>query len=174
MRARTLVVSFLAVILLALPAGVQSMQSTGSPTPGPTTARCPSPLATPAASPAASPMATEVSSPEASPSPEPICVAVTEGEQFIRSERNTLQVGQPYIFAVGNAGTGTHEFVVELAGAEDEPLEANGREVELEDIAPGQTAELEFTFTAPGRYQFACHIPGHYEAGMVVEIEVVP
>jgi uncharacterized cupredoxin-like copper-binding protein len=70
-----------------------------------------------------------------------------------------------------------HEFVIEPAGKVDELLEAevNGeeRESEIEDIAPGQTAELEWTFTKAGRYQFACHIEGHYEAGMVVEVEVV-
>ena len=37
----------------------------------------------------------------------------------------------------------------------------------------GETAELEWTFTEPGRYQFACHVPGHFEAGMVIEVEVV-
>jgi uncharacterized cupredoxin-like copper-binding protein len=47
-----------------------------------------------------------------------------------------------------------------------------GSESEIEDIAPGETDELEWTFTEPGRYQFACHVPGHFEAGMVVEVEV--
>jgi len=110
------------------------------------------------------------------PTTEPVCVGVIEGDFYVRPQRTTFQVGQPYVFAVGNEGAAVHEFVIEPAGKVDEPLEAevNGedRESEIEDIAPGQSAELEWTFTEPGRYQFACHIPGHYEAGMVIEVEV--
>lgn len=138
-------------------------------TPAAQETRCPSPLATPTASPAASSMAT--------PASEPVCVGVVEGEFYVRPQRTSFRVDEPYIFAVGNEGAEVHEFVIEPAGEVDAPLEAevNGeeRESEIEDIAPGQTAELEWTFTEPGRYQFACHIPGHYEAGMVIEVEVV-
>jgi len=111
------------------------------------------------------------------PTTEPVCVGVIEGDFYVRPERTTFQVGQPYVFAVGNEGAAVHEFVIEPAGKVDEPLEAevNGeeRESEIEDIAPGETDELEWTFTEPGRYQFACHVPGHFEAGMVIEVEVV-
>src|SRR5215207_8022876 len=138
-------------------------------TPAATAARCPSPLATPSASPAASSMAT--------PATEPVCVGVIEGDFYVRPQRATFQVGETYIFAVGNEGAAVHEFVIEPAGKVDEPLKAevNGKEQEseIEDIAPGQSAELEWTFTEPGRYQFACHLPGHYEAGMKIEVEVV-
>jgi uncharacterized cupredoxin-like copper-binding protein len=44
------------------------------------------------------------------------------------------------------------------------------RESEIEDIAPGEMAELEWTVTESERYQFACHVPGHFEAGMVIEV----
>jgi uncharacterized cupredoxin-like copper-binding protein len=138
-------------------------------TPAAQATRCPSPLATPTASPAASSMAT--------PTTEPVCVGVIEGDFYVRPQHTSFRVDEPYIFAVGNEGAEVHEFVIEPAGEIDAPLKAevNGeeRESEIEDIAPGQTAELEWTFTEPGRYQFACHIPGHYEAGMVIEVEVV-
>jgi uncharacterized cupredoxin-like copper-binding protein len=131
--------------------------------------RCPSPLATPTASLAASPVAT--------PTGKPVCVGVLAEEFSFRPDRTTFQVGQPYIFAVGNAGHEVHEFVIEAAGTLDAPLEVEvdgeEHEAELEDIAPGQTAELQWTFTEPGDYQFACHIPGHYEEGMVITIAVV-
>jgi uncharacterized cupredoxin-like copper-binding protein len=142
-------------------------------TPAAMEAHCPSPLATPTASAPASLTASSM----ATPTSEPVCVGVIEGDFYVRPQRTTFQVGQPYIFAVGNEGAAVHEFVIEPAGKVDEPLEAevNGeeRESEIEDIAPGETAELEWTFTEPGRYQFACHLPGHYEAGMVIEVEVV-
>jgi uncharacterized cupredoxin-like copper-binding protein len=141
-------------------------------------ARCPSPLATPTAAPVATPAG------------EAICVGVIEGEYFVRPELTTFQVGQTYIFAVGNEGQEVHEFVIEPAGSEEEAAleaeegaeddedaedEENGeeREAEIEDIAPGQTAELEWTFTEPGDFQFACHLLDHYQRGMVVEVEVV-
>jgi uncharacterized cupredoxin-like copper-binding protein len=138
-------------------------------TPGPMEARCPSPLATPTASPAAPSMAT--------PATKSVCVGVVEGDFDVRPQRTTFRVGETYVFAVANEGQEVHEFVIEPAGKVDEPLEAevNGeeRESEIEDIAPRETAELEWTFTEPGRYQFACHVPGHFEAGMVIEVEVV-
>jgi uncharacterized cupredoxin-like copper-binding protein len=102
---------------------------------------------------------------------------VLEGEFYITPERTTFRVGETYVFAVGNEGTVVHEFVIEPAGSTEEAaLEAeNGaeREAELEDIEPGQTAELEWTFDEPGRYQFACHLEDHYQLGMVIEIEVI-
>ena len=142
-------------------------------TPAAMSARCPSPLATPTAAPAASPAASSM----ATPSAEPVCVGVIVDDFVVRSQRTTFRVGETYIFAVGNEGAAVHEFVIEPAGADDAPLEAevNGKkqESEVEDIAPGETGELEWTFTEPGRYQFACHIPGHVEAGMVIAVEVV-
>jgi len=142
-------------------------------TPAAAEARCPSPLATPTASPAASP----AGSPMATPATEPICVGVIVDDFVVRPQRTTFRVGETYIFAVGNEGAAVHEFVIEPAGKVDEPLESeiNGqkRESEVEDIAPGETDVLEWTFTEPGRYQFACHVPGHFEAGMVIEVEVV-
>jgi len=156
----------LALVLVGFGAiGSASRVEAQEATPAAQEAHCPSPLATPTASPIAT------------PAEEAICVGVIEAEYYVRPELATFQVGQTYIFAVGNEGTLVHEFVIEPAGKVDEPLEAevNGeeRESEIEDIAPGQTAELEWTFTKAGRYQFACHIEGHYEAGMVVEVEVV-
>jgi uncharacterized cupredoxin-like copper-binding protein len=85
----------------------------------------------------------------------------------------TVKAGEPITFAVTNTGVETHEVVLEKAGDADVPLSADGVESEIEDIAPGATAELVWTITEPGTYQLACHIPGHYEKGMVATFEVV-
>jgi uncharacterized cupredoxin-like copper-binding protein len=45
---------------------------------------------------------------------------------------------------------------------------------EVADIAMMQTKSLTHTFTGPGPFAFACHAPGHYEAGMEGTIVVVP
>jgi len=102
-------------------------------------------------------------------------VAVEEGEYYVKAE-TTFEAGEAYTFTVTNAGNDAHEFVIEPAGEVDAPLESkiNGKDIEseIEDIAPGQTKTLTWTFSEPGRYQFACHLPGHYESGMVLEVDV--
>jgi uncharacterized cupredoxin-like copper-binding protein len=89
-----------------------------------------------------------------------------------------IKAGQLYLFEVINTGAATHEFVVEPATAVDEPLAkvANGAklEAEAEDIGPGQTTDLLWAFPTPGQYQMACHVPGHFEAGMKATFTVVP
>lgn len=170
--------ALLVALLIALPVwwGVSSSGAGAlaqSSTPEASSAHCPSPLETPADA-AASPEA----SAEATPSAEPVCVGVLVEEFAVQPERTTFHVNQPYIFAVGNAGKLPHEFVIEPFGANDAPLEVeiNGKkqESEAEDIAPGETKELAWTFTEPGSYQFSCHVPDHFEAGMVIKIEVLP
>lgn len=39
-------------------------------------------------------------------------------------------------------------------------------------IEPGETKELIWTFPKGGKLQFACNMPGHYEAGMHGPIEI--
>lgn len=39
-------------------------------------------------------------------------------------------------------------------------------------VQPGQTGELVWTFAHASGLQFACNVPGHYQAGMVGEIRI--
>jgi uncharacterized cupredoxin-like copper-binding protein len=110
----------------------------------------------------------------ATPVAGPGTVAITEREMEISAAQTTFKVGQPYTFIVTNAGTTDHELVIEHRGDVDKPLRENGQEAEAPDIAPGQTKTLTWTFTEPGDYQFACHLPGHFEAGMILPITVTP
>ena len=146
---------------LVLSATVPRVTRAAAQDPTPAAAQCPSPLATPAA-------------PSATPAGAPVCVGVREGEFYVRPERTTFQVGQPYVFAVGNEGTMEHEFIIEPPGGDEEDaLKGTGGKVaKVEGIAPGKTAELAWTFTEPGDFELACHRPGHYEAGMHVAIKV--
>jgi uncharacterized cupredoxin-like copper-binding protein len=97
-------------------------------------------------------------------------VKATEEEYRVNLSSNTIPVGTPVRFEVTNKGKIQHEFVIERAGGVDDALEEEreGQEVdaEIEAFNPGQTKTLEWTFTQPGAYQVACHIPGHFEAGM--------
>ena len=40
-------------------------------------------------------------------------------------------------------------------------------------VASGRTGELVWTFNRAGEFEFACLIPGHFEAGMIGRIAVV-
>lgn len=47
--------------------------------------------------------------------------------------------------------------------------------VPAEDLTPGTTKSFDHSFTesaSAGRLEFACHTPGHYEAGMKLPIIV--
>lgn len=39
-------------------------------------------------------------------------------------------------------------------------------------VAPGKTAELTWTFTQSTPIEFACNVPGHYQAGMVGKLTI--
>ncbi|WP_268800641.1 copper-resistant cuproprotein CopI [Pseudomonas huanghezhanensis] len=41
-------------------------------------------------------------------------------------------------------------------------------------VEPGKTAELTWTFAKAGNLEFACNIPGHYQAGMVGKLAITP
>jgi uncharacterized cupredoxin-like copper-binding protein len=40
-------------------------------------------------------------------------------------------------------------------------------------VGPGKTGEIIWTFNRPGEFDFACLIPGHYQAGMVGKVKVI-
>jgi plastocyanin len=78
--------------------------------------------------------------------------------------------GETVTFQVTTMGPALHEFMVGpvdavAADREDTP--------EVADIAMMQTKSLTYTFDGPGPFAFACHAPGHYEAGMRGTITVV-
>jgi len=64
-------------------------------------------------------------------------------------DKTSIPAG-PVKFVTVNAGTLVHEIVLEPAGATDQPLEANGKVAEAEDIEVGQSATLEWTLDTPG------------------------
>lgn len=41
-------------------------------------------------------------------------------------------------------------------------------------VEPGKTAELTWTFSRATELEFACNMPGHYQAGMVGKMKVAP
>ena len=45
----------------------------------------------------------------------------------------------------------------------------------IDNVAPGETKTFDYTFASSmigQTFEFACHLPGHYEAGMRLSIMV--
>ncbi len=99
-------------------------------------------------------------------------VGVTLTEYKINMAPATVPAGVPVTFVATNQGQTMHEVVLEKAGAVDQPLAMNCGEAEIANIAPGETKSATWTITQPGVYQLACHVPGHFEAGMVQQFTV--
>jgi uncharacterized cupredoxin-like copper-binding protein len=110
---------------------------------------------------------------------QPVDVTVTETEFKIEASMTTFQVGVPYHFIVTNNGTVNHEFDIippEPAGTPETQVQADSlARLTQDQLPPGTTATLDYTFTQAypaGSLEFACHLPGHYDAGMHTSIIV--
>jgi uncharacterized cupredoxin-like copper-binding protein len=105
----------------------------------------------------------------------PTEVHIKMSEFKFEMDKTSIPAG-PVKFIFENAGKEKHEGVLELAGADDKPFEANGKTSEVENVMPGQTATLEWTIDKPGQYQLGCHIKenneDHYASGMVTPFTV--
>ena len=101
----------------------------------------------------------------------------------MRYSPDTISVreGETVRFVHSNAGKVMHEFVL---GTREE-LDAHAAlmlkfpdmehdEPYMAHVGPGRTSEIVWTFNRPGTFEFACLIPGHYQAGMVGKVVVVP
>jgi uncharacterized cupredoxin-like copper-binding protein len=112
-------------------------------------------------------------------SKKPVGVDITASDFGYTSSLTSFEQGVPYHFVVTNNGSIAHELMImkpmETAGTMEEMDEMALTLIEEEDLQPGQTATLDYTFTEAypsGSLEFACHIEGHYEAGMHLSIIV--
>ena len=120
-------------------------------------------------------------SPTTSPSttsPAPKTVNVTLTDYKIASDLTQFSTGVPYHFVVVNKGATLHELMIAppLTGTMTVDDLDKLRLFEVSDIAAGETKTLDYTFkeSAPlGKLEMACHVPGHYEAGMKLPVVIV-
>lgn len=75
----------------------------------------------------------------------------------------TVRAGETITFEVTTMGPVVHEFMV--GPAADVAADKAGTP-EIADLGMMRTGSLTYTFVGPGPFTFACHAPGHYEAGM--------
>ena len=111
-------------------------------------------------------------------------VQITLTEFGIKSSVTDFKAGVPYHFVVTNEGTVNHEIMImpplmeaQMGMAMDMGELDNMALVMIsaDELTPGTTKSFDYTFTEPatvGSLEFACHTPGHYEAGMKLPITV--
>ena len=98
-----------------------------------------------------------------------------------RPDRIEVREGETIRFVVRNAGKVLHEMVI----GTQQDLEAHAAmmrkfptmehdEPFMSHVAAGKRGEIVWNFNRPGTFQFACLIPGHFEAGMTGTIVVTP
>lgn len=90
-----------------------------------------------------------------------------------------VKPGETVKFVVSNSGKQLHEMVLGTPQELKEHAELMRRfpnmehaDANMAHVKPGAKGEIVWQFTQPGEYQFACLIPGHFEAGMVGRITV--
>ncbi len=128
-------------------------------------------------------------------------IEVTMYDNYYEPESVEVGEGETVRFVVRNEGELVHEFNIGTAAMhtahQDEMMMmvehgvidgdhinhdmmkmdmGGGQTMEHDDpnsvlLEPGQTAELVWTFTTDAALEFACNVPGHYDAGMTGEIE---
>ena len=84
-----------------------------------------------------------------------------------------VKVGEQVKFVLTNTGELDHEFMLDSIEHNAKHKIAMEKNPEMEhDDANGKrlqskkSAEILWKFTKPGTFEYACLIPGHYEAGM--------
>lgn len=99
----------------------------------------------------------------------------------MRFSPSDLQVkrGETVRFIVKNAGQVKHELSLGTQHELLEHLELMKKFPDMEHdepskvtVAPGQQGEIVWQFTKAGTVNFACLMPGHYEAGMKGAVKV--
>lgn len=101
-----------------------------------------------------------------------IKVDMTDNMRFTSADIAVKQ-GETIRFVVQNSGKVKHEMVLGTAKELKEHYEVMKKNPEMEhadenmiSVTPGKTGEIIWQFTKPGKVDFACLQPGHYEAGM--------
>jgi uncharacterized cupredoxin-like copper-binding protein len=102
-------------------------------------------------------------------------VAMSDSPDGMRFNPDRLNVrrGEQVKFVISNTGSLPHEFVLGTAGENRShaAMMASMPDMKHDDpnaktVAPGQSTTLLWRFSRRGNFEFACLIPGHYEAGM--------
>ena len=96
----------------------------------------------------------------------PALIRVSLGETVRLVHRNDGKVMHEFVLGTKKELDAHAALMLKFPNMEhDEPYMAH--------VAPGKTGEIIWTFNRAGEFDFACLIPGHYQAGMVGKLDVV-
>ncbi len=104
-----------------------------------------------------------------------------EMNDTMRFKPDSIRVkrGETIRFIVRNTGKVKHEMVLGTIKELKKHAETMRKFPEMEhadpnqvSVEPGMTGELVWQFTRAGTFDFACLVPGHFEAGMVGNVQV--
>jgi len=92
----------------------------------------------------------------------------------------TVKQGETVRLRVKNVGKVMHELVIGTKQELDVHAEMMKKHPNMEHdepymahVSPDKSAEIIWNFNRAGDFDFACLLPGHYEAGMVGKITVI-
>ena len=97
--------------------------------------------------------------------PRIVGVAMNDALEFV-PDRIEVAKGETIRFVLMNVGKAVHEFQVGPAGRVAADQVDGVIVVEKDELDAGSTHAVDYTLSGDGPYAFACHEPGHYEAGM--------
>lgn len=128
-------------------------------------------------------------------------VEVVMGDMYFEPRALTVKAGETVRFVLVNKGQVAHEFnlgdaamharhqeqMVAMQGQMDPSGMAHGNmdhgatghagmqhdDPNMVMVEPGQRAELTWAFSQSTPIQFACNVPGHYQAGMLGTLTIV-
>ena len=107
-----------------------------------------------------------------------IRVDMTDKMRFTPAELS-IRRGETVKLVANNRGRVLHELVIGTTDELKKHAELMKKhpgmehdEPHMAHVKPGKTGEIVWQFTKVGEFQFACLIPGHFEAGMVGKVTV--
>ena len=129
-------------------------------------------------------------------------VEITLSDNYYEPESVSVKAGETVRFVLHNSGQLLHEFNIGTPHMHEEHQEemammmehgmltptaidhekmkmdhGGGHTMKHDDpnsilLEPGKSGEIVWTFPADAELEFACNIPGHYQAGMVGQISI--
>lgn len=107
-----------------------------------------------------------------------IRVDMSDGMRFTPADI-TVKRGETVKLVATNKGKVLHEMVLGTSDELKKHAEMMKKfpgmehdEPHMAHVKPGKRGEIVWQFTQAGEFQFACLIPGHFEAGMVGKVVV--
>ncbi len=105
-------------------------------------------------------------------------ITMTDNMRFT-PDRLEVRQGETVRIVLKNEGKVLHEFVLGTKKDLDEHAALMAKfpnmqhdEPYMVHVPPGKAGEIVWTFNRVGEFDFACLIPGHYQAGMVGSVNV--